>query len=170
MKKLLLVAALYLAVIGGFPYLAWSQIGWSLGQGSVVSSISIPNAGWIEFGLCCGEPGSYGFIVGNSFDYQPPDLAGGGIFNLVYKGPGLCYAGCALSANFDGWKFPASLGDGCEVAMALIDNVTLDASGSDPVKDGENYWTGLKGDYSQEFCVSETGGHVAYGTLMVKLK
>ena len=69
MKKLLLVAALYLAVIGGFPYLAWSQIGWSL-----------------------------------------------------------------------------------------------------EIEVGENYWTGLKGDYSQEFCVSETGGHVAYGTLMVKLK
>ncbi len=140
---------------------ASAQIGNSFGQGSVVFATNPPQDEWVDFALCCGQPGSYGYALGGSFDYQPP-MALNSIFNLVFTGPGICEEGCVFSANFAHWYMPVLVNDGGYTQGAALKNGLLTTP--------YHVWTGVNAMYSQSFYKMPGEAWSADGNLTVFLK
>jgi hypothetical protein len=135
----------------------------SLGEGSVVFALSIPDGTFVDFNLCCGSSGDhYGFLE-PGFTFR--NAAHHGRFKLyvpaTYLGRTLwCPESCKYEGNFVTWHGAIKIDQYChEDIGTLMGTYTTD----------KRTWNDAPAEYSQTWCGSDEQGWVAGGDLTVEL-
>ena len=164
MKKCLaILPLLLLAVVCSFaapPQVYSSPMGGGpFGEGSIVFAIALPGPAPFkayEFALCCGAPGSQGFL-GNGFSYVGMP---GGTFQSYYKSPtpGPCAQGCQFTGKFTVFYPNQSTDSYCsEYSGGMVGTLTV----------GTRVNANVPAEYSQMMCGSGGIYWSAFGGLTV---